>query len=732
MSESNSSAFFDAYHARLNRRLRSWQLVLMAVIMAVGIILILSLDFIRSSRVDVQIGDPSPQRVVSPQTRTFTSQYLTDQAKLTAAASVDDVYTVIDRSIGRKQVVAAQEMFNYIAVVRADSTTNIAEKSSYLTAIETVEVTPALATLLLSMNNTSLSTVETQATRIIDQLMRTQIRPDQLGQVPQAVSAAISLVSEEQEEALMALVPQLIVPNSTFDNIATEDARNKARSSIEPMQQTVVKDIVILDEGEAVTVEKLEILQEMGLLQAEGNWWEVGSVILMSCLSVTLIFLYYLRYGERHYRRLRYMLLLLVLVLAFVLSAELLAGQQSILGYIYPAAGLAMLIAVIFDGRFAATIMLVLGGIIGFIANGSLEFAFYAIVGSLISIYTLRDAGRINAFFRAGLFAAIGNLIVIAIFNLSPTADLFYLLQIGGLAIVSGVLAAMVTIAGFFLIGPLFGITTMLQLQELSRFDQPLMKELLHTAPGTYHHSIMVANLAEQASDRIGANSLLARVGAFYHDIGKMPMAPYFSENQEGNNPHDTMSPYESAEILIGHVPKGLRLARKHRLPERLHDFIAEHHGTNVLKYFYKKACDQAGENMEEVELVDIEQFRYPGPIPRTRETGLVMMADTVEATSKAVQPNNAKAIEKLVRTITDDLLANNQLDECGLTLGDIKIIRESFVETLKGRYHVRVKYAGNEQLEAENTPSLEAEFVPTTNGSADSVRREIEAPISP
>ena len=730
MSESNSSAFFDAYHARLNRQLQPWQLVVMAVLMAIGIMLILSSNFIRASQVDVMVGDPSPQRITSPQTRTFTSQYLTEQARDTAAAGVDDVYTSIDRNIGRNQVTAVQEMFNYIAVVRADSTAESAEKIDYLIAVETIDMTPDLAMLLLDMNDASLNTVETQATRIIDQLMRTQIRPDRLSRVPQDVSLAISLVSEEQEEALMAIVPQLIVPNSSFDEIATEEARASAREQIEPVQQSVRKDIVILNEGEAVTPEKLEILQELGLLQPEVNWWEVGSIVMVSLLSVALIFLYYIRYGEGHYRRLRYMLLLLVLVWAFVGSAEFLVAQQTILGYIYPAAALAMLIAVIFDGRFAATIMLVLGGIVGFTANGSLEFAFYTIVGSLIAIFTLRDAGRINAFFRAGLFAALGNLIVVAIFNMTANPEPLDLLQIVGLAIASGGLAAMLTIGGFFFIGPLFGITTMLQLQELSRFDQPLMQELLHTAPGTYHHSIMVANLAEQASDRIGADSLLVRVGAFYHDIGKMALAPYFSENQEGINPHDNMSPFESAEILIGHVPNGLKLARKHRLPERLSDFIAEHHGTSVLKHFYKKASDLAAENMEEVTVVDVEQFRYPGPTPRSRETGLVMMADTVEATSKAVQPNNVKAIEKLVRTITDELLANNQLDNSGLTLGDIKLVRESFVETLKGRYHVRVKYAGNEQLEAANTPPLEAEVVTRPNGQPEPARG-IEAPIS-
>ena len=709
-----NSALFNAYQSNLNRRLHTWQLVMMAVFMAIGIAAILSLSFIRSSQFDIEAGDPSPQRIESPQTKTFASEYLTSLERDRAAAAVSDVYTSIDRSIGRSQVDTANELFTFIEVVRADSSASREEKVRYLEAVNSAEIDAPLAELLLDASTPSLSTIQTQAVRIIDQLMRDEIRSDDLGGIiEQQVSRSISLVSEEQESVLMGLVPDLIVPNSFYDEALTEQSRTDAREAIEPISQSVKKEQIILDEGDLATQEKIEILEELGFLQQETNWWEFGSILLVAALSTALIFLYYLRYRESHYQRLRYMLLLLVLVLAFTASAEFLFSQQSILSYIFPAAALSMLMAVIFDGRFASLITFVMAGIVGFVSNGSLEMTFYAFVGSLIAIYTLRDTQRINAYFRAGVLAILGNLTVIAIFNLTAIPDPVDLLQIVGLAIASGGFAAMLTIAGFYVIGSFFGITTMLQLQELSRFDQPLLQELLHKAPGTYHHSIMVANLAEQAADRIDANSLLVRVGAFYHDIGKMEHAPFFSENQEGVNPHDTLAPQESAVYIVGHVKEGLAMARKNRLPERIQDFIAEHHGNNVLNYFYKKACDAAAENEQLIELVDKETFSYPGPAPRSRETGIVMMADAVEATSKAVQPNNVAAIEKLVRTIVDDLLAANQLDDSGLTMGEIRDVRASFVETLQGRYHSRVKYAGNDELEAANTPTLEAETSP-------------------
>jgi putative nucleotidyltransferase with HDIG domain len=218
---------------------------------------------------------------------------------------------------------------------------------------------------------------------------------------------------------------------------------------------------------------------------------------------------------------------------------------------------------------------------------------------------------------------------------------------------------------------------------------------LLRRAPGTYHHSIMVANLAEQAAEKVKANSALIRVGAFYHDVGKMNRPPFFTENQNGGNPHDNLDPYSSARIIISHVTDGLELARKYRLPNRVRDFIGEHHGDRVIKTFYQKAVEAAGGP----EAVDKSRFRYGGPRPRSRETGIVQLADATEATSSALRPSTEEEIEKLVTKIVDDHLKEGQLDDSGLTLGDIKIVRDSFIETLQGRFHMRIKYPGNEEL---------------------------------
>jgi putative nucleotidyltransferase with HDIG domain len=275
----------------------------------------------------------------------------------------------------------------------------------------------------------------------------------------------------------------------------------------------------------------------------------------------------------------------------------------------------------------------------------------------------------------------------------------------------NGILSAALTLAGFFVMGGVFGVTTTLHLQDLSRLDHPLLQELLRRAPGTYHHSIMVANLAEQAAERTKANSALVRVGAFYHDIGKMKRPPFFTENQEGVNPHDSLDPYSSARIIVSHVSDGLELARRYRLPHRIRDFIAEHHGDRVVKGFYLKAKEQAD---DEADTVETKPFQHKGPRPRSRETGIVMLADAVEATSSALRPNTEKAIEKLVNSLIEEHLTEGQLDDSDLTLGDVRLIRASFIETLKGRFHLRVKYPGNEELEAGEPPiTAETEATP-------------------
>jgi hypothetical protein len=269
------------------------------------------------------------------------------------------------------------------------------------------------------------------------------------------------------------------------------------------------------------------------------------------------------------------------------------------------------------------------------------------------------------------------------------------------IGVANGVLSASLALIGLFLINNLLGITSSLQLLDLSQPTQPLLRQLLLRAPGTYHHSLMVSNLAEQAAECIGADPLLTRVGAYYHDVGKMMQPEFFAENQQpGTNGHDRLDPWISAEIIVGHVEEGLDLAQKYRLPREVRAFIAEHHGTTLVRSFYDQALRQSGDPTG----VDEADFRYPGPKPGSKETAIVMLADCCEAAVRAERPATAEQVDQLVRCIIMDKVSTGQFDACDLTLHDLDQIRDTFCETLQSAFHARILYPEEQKTETDGT----------------------------
>ena len=671
---------------------------LWAVGLTLGLTLVLSFNVVRRAQVSVTEGEPAGQDVVAPRSISFASDVLTKQAKEQAIAGVSNVYTSPDLSIARGQINDALNIFSFVDVVRADTLADEEAKLRYFRAIEDVAIDGEIGQLILNLSPAEYTAVKDDVSRIIGEVMREEIRdePSAVSEAKRSARTKFSFtLTQAQERIVTSLVPQFIVPNTFFDAEATAARREEAAATVEPQWQSVLQGQYIVRVGEEVTPVHLETLEKLGLLRPEISWLYVGRVLMAAILAVSLLALYWHRFHSTLQGSPRYLLLLGGLILVFALGAKLLVPTGGLYAYLFPAAAMSMLLAVIFDVRLSIFATLLVGTLIGLVAQESLELTMYMIVGPIFATLTLRDAQRVNAFFRAGLVAAFANMVVILVFRLAQDVAPVEILQLLAFSLLNGLISASITLAGFFVIGGLFGMMTTLQLQELSRLDHPLLKDLLRRAPGTYHHSIMVANLAEQAAERVKANAALVRVGAFYHDVGKMNRPPFFTENQEGINPHETLDPYSSARIIISHVQDGLDLAKKHKLPDRIQDFIAEHHGDRLVVVFYKKAEEQ----LEEGEKIDESRFRYKGPRPRSRETGIVLLADSVEAASAAVRPNNAEAIEMLINKIIDDHVKDAQLDNSGLTLGDIKTIRESFTETLKGRFHVRVKYPGNEEL---------------------------------
>jgi putative nucleotidyltransferase with HDIG domain len=400
-----------------------------------------------------------------------------------------------------------------------------------------------------------------------------------------------------------------------------------------------------------------------------------------------------------------------VMLVFAALALKLTAGRQT-LPFLLPTAAIGMLVAILLDAG-AATVLVAVVAIIAGAVNQSLELMAYVFLGGFAGIVAIRRGDRLQTFLQAGVAVFIVNALVVATFSLLGTRDLRGILELWGASAAAAGGAAVAAVGSFAVLGSLFGILTAFQLLELANPSQPLLRRLLVETPGTYHHSIMVGNLAERAAEAIGADPLLTRVAAYYHDIGKLANPLAFIENQAGaDNVHDQLEPEVSAQVLKQHVADGIDVAYRARLPKSLIAFIPQHHGTAIMSYFYARARELAAapfgglatvEGRKAADAVDERRFRHIGPKPQSREAALIMLADGVEASVRSLAARDEPAIRAMVGRIIDERLSDGQFDECDLTLRDIEKIREAFVGQLLGMYHTRIAYPQNKVVELES-----------------------------
>jgi putative nucleotidyltransferase with HDIG domain len=523
------------------------------------------------------------------------------------------------------------------------------------------------------------------------------------------VASRISFdLTDSQREIVENLAKPLIQTNTFYNAERTAAERSAARDQILAVERTVLEGQVIVRRGAQADAEAIEILEQFDLLQPQLDWAKVAGTIAFAAVLVWLLVIYLFRFHTKLLDKGRLLLLLLLLLGLFLVAARLMVPGHTVLPYLFPLAAMGMLICALLDGQLAMASLVFFGAVMAFMTDGSLELLSYALVGSLLATLALAKTQRMAVFVRGGIYVVLTNLAILAIFRL-PTqeTDLQGWLTLGAASVVNGGLSASLTLGGFYLLGHLFDLTTTLRLMELARPTHPLMRQLLLKAPGTYHHSILVSNMTEQAVEQIGADALLARVGAFYHDIGKTARPYFFVDNQaDGVNAHERLDPQTSAEIIISHVRDGLDMGKKYRLPSAILDFIPQHQGTGLVTFFYHKACEEAGGP----ENVDESKFRYPGPKPQTKEVGILMLADGCEAAVRAARPTSREEIEEIIRKVTDSKLLAGELDECDLTLRDLEQTRQAFVDTLSGVFHPRVKYPETQRVASSEPAQVETE----------------------
>ena len=655
--------------------------------------LIVVWPFAADSGVNLSVGESATQDILAPIPVSYASQVLTERARAAAAAGVPDFYDPADARVARQQVLLLRDILSYINSVRGDSYASFDQKQVDLHAIQGISLSPERATQVLNFDNSSWSSVQDEGLSVLEQMMRGQVRADQVDDVRRSVPARVSVnLSEAQAEVVTALVSDLITANSFYNGAATEAAREAAQAAVKPVFRQLVRGQAVVVRGQVVTSEDIEALQALGLLQPKAGWREPVSGGLLTLLAGALLMLYIRRFNPEFGGTPRRVLLLALLTTAFLLAGRLMVPGRTVLPFLFPAAALAMLLTVFGGPNLAMLVAVLLGALVSYIGGNNLQLALYTAIGGILAALAVGRGERLNQFFWAGLAVAISNVGLLLVFGLQdPTLDPLGEAQLLAAGLLNGAVSASLTLAGFFILGALFDITTSLQLIELARADHPLLLYILRSAPGTYQHSLQVSNLAEQAAERIGANAMLTRVGALYHDAGKTLHPQFFVENQlDGNNIHDSLEPAESARIIINHISDGLDMARRHRLPSSVRAFIPEHHGTLRTMYQYTRALQAAGGDAAQV---DASQFTYPGPRPQSKETALLMLADGCEARARAERPKTEADLDRVVKAVIDDRLANGQLDDTDLTLHDLQLIRESFVSTLKGVFHPRIEY---------------------------------------
>ena len=674
--------------------------MLLSLLLAGIATFLLAFPLFPSSRLALEEGDIAPRDIRSPRHVTFESEIRTLEQQQRAEASVARVYTTPDANMARQQLRRAQHVLDYLGSVRADALATQSQRRAWVIAVPELRDLPiSVVDGFLALSDESWDRVQLEVLDVVEETLARGVREDFVEEARQEVPSLVGLdLSAQEADVTAALAQRLIVANSFYDDEATQAARDQARQEAPPFLRTFEAGEIIVREGQRLDALDVETLQELGLQQARTRWVDVVGEGALVIAGLLMMGLFLARFQPDVLWDGRKLLLLALLLLLFVFLARVMIPGRTVLRYLFPGPSLAMLATATLGPQVGIAATILMSGAVGMIGDQSLEMAAYVAFGGLMATMALRRVDRLVVLFRAGLFVALAHAVVLIGFHLSlenlELVDLGLGLLVGA---ANGIVSASMTLGGLFIVGPLFDIITTFRLIELSRPDHPLLQRLLREAPGTYHHSLMVANLAEQAAEKIGADPLLTRVGAYYHDIGKVARPYFFIENQVGGvNPHERLDPFTSAEIIISHVPDGLELARRYRLPARVRAFIPEHHGTRRASFQYERAVELAGGDAAQV---DESLFHHRGPKPQSKETVLVMLADGCEAASRARHPDTVEELAQVVAQIFEQALKSGQLDECPITVKELNIARESFIATLKGVFHPRIRYPEPEAM---------------------------------
>jgi len=658
------------------------------------------------SRIGLKVGDTCPEDIIAPRMAQYLDEAETELRKSRAVAGVPKVYEPLPAA-SDQAVAALRAVFSAVEEIRRKPATlpvatRVEQIRRRLGLSAGSRVSNSTFISLLGIDANSLRRIEDDTNRLVTSAMSRVIHDDpadfRAAQKQVGIEAA-HVTSDARMAAIVGEIAQdALRPNQTYDIRSTIAQQDAAQEKVQPVYRTITQGEVVVAKGEPLLQEHIQKLEALGLRNPRVDYRTVTSLTALVILVVLLVGGYLAMYYPHVYRSTKSLLLLSLLAvigtLALRISGSMLGipltpVQVGYLGVLWVVT-VGMLVAVLVNAQVSVVIAALLSIVLSLMLNGELRYAVSSFMMALVGIY-----GVANIRDRTDLARSVGSLAVAGIVLVwvlgGINNDTAYAMRIGTFwaGVIVPIGAAAVFLIGTVPLERLFGLTTHLSLLELADTNKPLLRRLVMEAPGTYTHSMAVGHLAETAAQAIGADSLMARVASYYHDIGKIRRPHFFIENQNVENAHDRINPTLSALVITSHIKDGAEIAKEYRLPKVVVDVISQHHGTSLVQYFYDQAMG------EQDACVALEsQFRYAGPKPKSKEAALIMLADSVEAASRAMSKPTRATIELVVNKVIADKLRDGQLDESDLTFKEVSRISDAFVRALTGTLHARIDYA--------------------------------------
>jgi len=674
-----------------------WRAVGVGAVVAAALFLILSAN-ITLGQENLEAGQIAVRDIRAQRDATFDSASETEAARDAEAEGVQPVTEILEPPADNQEdQLAAFDMLGRrvarILDLRDDGSLEEAGVSARL-ATDVPEIRLVHRELVAQTAVPRWEIVAAAARSALESTLANSIREDELLGVRASIRDLITNDLAEPERALAGdLAAELIEPNVVINAGLTEDARAQARAEVPPVQVSISAGETIVREGDPITVGDIEALEELGLTRPRVQAGTVVGNALIAALVASLLVGYLLRFEPEIWHRNRSVLLFFLTLVVSAVAIRI-AADRTLWAFAVPTSATVLLIGILLRNSAGAAMAGGLAVLAGVMNRDALEPAAFVLAGGMVALLTVTRAERLNAFVRVFVALTVTNIAVVTAFSLLEQRDLAAVVQLGVIGLVNAFLSVILAVGSFAMLGNVFGIMTVFQLLELANPSNRLLRRLLLETPGTYHHSVMVGNLAERAAETIGADPLLARVAAYYHDIGKMKNPLAFIENQAGaHNIHEDLNAETSARIIAGHIRDGIDLGYEHGLPVQVIGYIPQHHGTSVMTYFHQKALREVGGRED---FVDEGTYRYPGPKPQSREAAIIMLADGVEASVRSLDEKDEESIRGMVDRIVDARVEDGQLDDAELTLKNISQIKDAFVGQLLGMYHSRIKYPDN------------------------------------